>query len=118
MAGRATEGLAVVTEALTRAATTGERFYEAELQRLRGQLLLGSAREAEAEACFLEAIEMARRQQARWLELRAATSLARLRQQQGHVDEARQPLADVLGRFTEGFETPHLREVRALLRQP
>jgi len=118
MAGRAAEGLAVVAEGLTGATATGERFYEAELRRLRGQLLLCGAREAEAEACFLEAIEVARRQQARWLELRAAMSLGRLRQQQGRADEACRLVADVLGGFTEGFETAHLREARALFVQP
>jgi DNA-binding winged helix-turn-helix (wHTH) protein/predicted ATPase len=117
MAGRAAEGLAVVAEALAQATATGERFYEAELRRLRGQLLLGSARQVEAEACFLEAIEVARRQQARWLELRAAMSLGRLRQQQGRADEACRLLADLLDRFTEGFETAHLRDARALLTQ-
>jgi predicted ATPase len=115
MAGRAAEGLAVVAEALNRASATGERLYEAELRRLRGELLFCSGRETEAEACFLEAVEVARRQRAKWLELRAALSLVRLRRQQGGAGEAGWLLSDVLGGFTEGFETAHLCEARALL---
>jgi predicted ATPase len=71
--------------------------------------------EAEAEACFLKAIEIARRQQAKSLELRAAISLARLWQQQGKKAEARQLLAEIYGWFTEGFDTKALQEARALL---
>ena len=115
MAGRVAEGLAAVEEGLTRATTAGERLYEAELRRLRGELLLDGARDAEAAACFLEAIEVARRRRARWQELRAATSLGRLRRQQGRADEASRLVAEVLGGFTEGFETADLREARALL---
>ena len=71
--------------------------------------------EAEAEACFHKAIEIARRQSARSWELRAVTSLSRLRQQQGKREEARQMLAEIYGWFTEGFDTPNLKEARALL---
>ena len=69
----------------------------------------------QAEACFRQALDVARRQQAKSLELRAAMSLARLWQRQGRRDEARQLLAEVYGWFTEGFDTADLREARALL---
>ena len=69
----------------------------------------------EAEACFQQALAVARRQQAKWLELRAAISLSRLWQQQGKRDAARHLLAEVYGWFTEGCETPDLREAKALL---
>ena len=120
-AGRAPEGLAVLAEALATAQQTGERWYEAELYRRKGELLLqpsGSGvpspeREAEADACFLRAIDIARNQEARLFELRAAMSLARLRQRRGK--EACPQLAEVYGWFTEGFETIDLQEARALL---
>jgi predicted ATPase len=73
--------------------------------------------EAEAEACFHEAIEIARRQQAKSLELRAATSLARLWRRQGKTAEARQMLAEIYGWFTEGFDTKDLQEAKALLEE-
>jgi predicted ATPase/class 3 adenylate cyclase len=106
-----------VTEALDRVRRTGEGYYEAELLRLRGELLL--ARPAPdpitAEQCLVEALETARRQQAKMWELRAATSLARLRRDQGRTREAHDLLAEVYGWFTEGLDTPDLREARALL---
>jgi predicted ATPase len=71
----------------------------------------------EAEACFHKAIEIARQQQAKSLELRAVTSLARLSQQQGRKDEARQTLAEIYGWFTEGFDTKDLQEAKALLEE-
>ena len=71
--------------------------------------------EAEAEACFLKAVEIARRQQAKSLELRATTSLTRLWQQQGKEEEARQMLADISGWFTEGFDTKDLQEAKMVL---
>ena len=142
-AGQAEEGLAVLAEALTVVDTSGERFYEAELYRLKGELLLNDERGMqnderntkaekqgpapihhssfiihrfeEAEACFLKAIEIAQRQQAKSLELRAVMSLARLWQQQGKKEEARQMLADIYGWFTEGFDTVDLKEAKTLL---
>ena len=99
-----------------------ERYFEAELYRLRGELLLMQGDDVEAEAslhqaesCFQHAIEVARHQQAKSWELRATTSLARLWQKQGRVDEARQMLAEIYGWFTEGFDTPDLKEARTLL---
>ena len=102
--------------------TTDERYCEAELHRLKGELLLmqGDKTEAsfhQAESCFQHAVEVARRQQAKSWELRATVSLARLWQKQGRVDEARQMLAEIYGWFTEGFDTPDLQEAKALLEE-
>jgi len=98
---------------------TGERNYEAELHRLTGQLLLARSgvHHMEAEACFHQALDMARRQQAKSLELRAAVSLSRLWQQQGKRTEAYDLLAPVYGWFTEGFDTADLQDARALLEE-
>ena len=113
---------------------TGERFYEAELYRLRGELTLAQssvqrlessvprhptpntrAPKAKPEACFHKAIEIARKQQAKSLELRAATSLARLWQSQGKRNEAHQMLLEIYNWFTEGFDTKDLQEAKALI---
>jgi predicted ATPase len=114
--GRAEEGLAAIAEALEITDTTGGRKEEAELYRLKGELLwqAGTSPE-EAAACFRLALAIARRQQAKSLELRAGISLSRLGQQQGKRDEARQLLAPVYGWFTEGFDTADLQEARTLL---
>jgi predicted ATPase len=116
-AGQPAAGLSVLDEALTLAATTEERWWEAELCRLKGELLLRLPRPdiSQATACFHQAIEVARRQQARSLELRAALSLSRLWQQHGKRHQARQLLTEVYSWFTEGFETPDLQEARAWL---
>jgi class 3 adenylate cyclase/predicted ATPase len=122
-AGQAEDGLAALAEALTVVDKSGECFYEAELHRLKGELTLQSesqsleSRTREAEACFHKAIDVARKQQAKSLELRATTSLARLWQQQGKKDEARQLLAEIYGWFTEGFDTKDLQEAKALLQE-
>ena len=115
--GELEEGLAVLAEALTLVDTTGERWYEAEIYRLKGELLLqqNSDNQAEAESCFAQAITIAQNQQARGFELRAATSLARLWQQQGKRQEAHDLLAPVYNWFTEGFDTPDLKDAKALL---
>ena len=116
-AGHPEEGLTTLAEALALVEETDERHWEAELHRLRGELLLMQGDEAEAEASLHKAIEVARRQQARSWELRATVSLCRLWQAQGRIDEARQMLAEIYGWFTEGFDTPDLREAEALLRE-
>jgi len=115
--GEPEEGLVLLTDALTLIDTTGERWYEAELHRLKGELLLqrSSDHQAEAENCFHHAIRIAQSQQAKSWELRTSTSLARLWQQQGKRDEARQVLGDIYGWFTEGFATADLQEAKALL---
>jgi class 3 adenylate cyclase/predicted ATPase/energy-coupling factor transporter ATP-binding protein EcfA2 len=119
MQGEPEAGLTVLTEALTRAETIGERWYEAELHRLKGVLLLqqNSDNQVEAESCFHHALDLARNQQAKSLELRAATSLARLWQQQGKRQEAHDLLAPVYHWFTEGFDTADLQEAKALLEE-
>src|SRR4029077_10121853 len=108
--GEPEEGLTVLTEALTLVDTTGERWYAPELYRLKGALLLqqSSDNQAEAESCFHRALEIARNQQAKSFELRTATSLARLWQQQGKRQEAYDLLAPVYGWFSEGFDTAAL----------
>ena len=115
IAGQPTEGLDVAAEALAFVAHSGERYYEAEIHRLKGELLLMQGGEAEADASFHKAIEVARDQNAKLWELRATVSLCRLWQQQGKREPARQRLSDIYGWFTEGFETPDLTEARALL---
>jgi predicted ATPase len=115
--GEPEEGLTLLTEALTLVDTTGQRWYEAELYRFRGELLLAQSpdRHTEAETCFHHALEIARNQQAKSFELRTATSLARLWQQQDKRQEAHDLLAPVYHWFTEGFDTADLQEAKALL---
>jgi predicted ATPase len=120
--GRAEEGLTALAEALAVVDKTGERWYEAELYRLKGELTLSQSgvqpesqgREV-AEACFQKAIEIARRQQAKSLELRAVTSMSRLWQRQGKKAEAHAMLAEIYHGFTEGLDTKDLQEAKALL---
>jgi predicted ATPase len=169
--GQATEGLTALAEALALIDKTGERYYEAELYRLYGELTLAQSgvrspmsevknspeqlrrvgiahqsvsiaeavtvgrahptEESEAEACFLKAIEIAQRQQAKSLELRAVMSLARLRQYQAaqfelritdyalrtRLDEAHSMLSEVYNWFTEGFDTKDLQEAKSLIEE-
>jgi predicted ATPase len=116
-AGQVAEGLRVVAEALATVSGTEEGFYEAAMHRLKGELLLKQAMadEEQVEACFHQALAIARHQQPKALELRAATSLARLWQCQGKRTEAYELLAPVYGWFTEGFDTADLQEAMALL---
>jgi len=115
--GEPEAGLTALAEALTLTDTTGERWYEPELYRLKGALLLqqSSSNQTEAEACFHQAIVVSQNQQAKSLELRAAMSLARLWQQQGKRQEAYDLLAPIYGWFTEGFDTADLKEAKVLL---
>ncbi|MGH9429305.1 MAG: hypothetical protein ACRD2L_23730, partial [Terriglobia bacterium] len=144
--GQAEAGLSLLAEALELVNTNGERIWEAELYRLKGELTLQQSKaglgqvsdksqagqdksentspqplapntQQEAEACFLKAIEIARKQQAKSLELRATTSLARLWQQQGKQKEAHQMLAEIYHWFTEGFDTKDLQEAKTLLEE-
>jgi len=117
-AGHAEKGLASIDEALSEARTHNERWWNAELHRLRGELLLAHGADAsDVEAALLRAIEIARSQQARSLELRATMSLARLWIAQHRSDDARRQLSDLYAWFTEGFETPDLQAARLLLAQ-
>jgi class 3 adenylate cyclase len=111
------EGLAVVREALDLVEETGERMVESEIHRLRGNLLQTGNGPEEAEASYLRALDVARAQQAKSFELRAATALARLWQEQGRHIEARDLVAPVYGWFTEGFDTVDLKDAKALLAQ-
>jgi predicted ATPase len=113
----AEDGRQVVAEALAVAQRTGERRDAAEISRVKGELLLQYAvtNASEAEACFQQALALARRQQTQSWELRAAMSLARLWQRQGKRAEARALLAETYGWFTEGFDTADLRDAKALL---
>jgi DNA-binding winged helix-turn-helix (wHTH) protein/predicted ATPase len=115
--GHVEEGLHLLMQARAVVDTTGGRYHEAELHRLRGELLLRQpvSDASQAEACFQQALDVARCQQAKSWELRAAMSLARLWQQQGKRAEAYELLAAVYGWFTEGFDTADLQEAKALL---
>jgi TOMM system kinase/cyclase fusion protein len=115
--GEPEAGLTVLMEALTLVDTTGGRFYESELYRLKGELLLqqSSDNQADAESCYHHALDIARNQQAKSFELRSATSLARLWQQHGKRQEAHDLLAPIYHWFTEGFDTADLQEAKALL---
>src|SRR5262249_41101246 len=115
--GQAEEGLAMLIEALTIIDTTEQRWWQPELYRLKGELLLSLSRDYhdEAEECFHYALDTARHQQAKSSELRAAMSLARLWQQQGKRAEAYELLAPVYSWFTEGFDTADLQDAKALL---
>jgi predicted ATPase len=117
--GQTAEGLAVLARALAAAHDTEERIYEAELYRLKGDLLLrDAAPDAEqAEACFEQALDVARRQQARSWHLRAALGLSRLWLGQGKRAAARDLLAESHGWFKEGFATADAQEASALLAQ-
>ena len=117
--GHTEDGLQALAEASTLVEQHEERWWEAEIYRLRGVLLLRQPmpQHAEAEACFQQALHVARRQEAKALELRTAMSLSRLWQQQGKQAEARELLAPIYGWFTEGFDTADLQEARALLEE-
>jgi predicted ATPase len=117
--GQTIEGLSVVTDALSMAQSTDCRYYEAELHRIKGELLLTQTApdDAQAESCFRQAIEVACRQEARSLELRAAMSMSRLWQRQGKKAEAQKLLAEIYGWFTEGFDTADLKSAKTLLEE-
>jgi predicted ATPase len=129
-AGQMEQGLTALDEALATVNCTGERLFEAEVHRLKGELLRAKRSaaqaiqgqgkveaEVEAEACFRQAIEVARHQGAKSWELRAVMSLCRLRQEQGRREEARKLLAELYDWFTEGFDTADLKEARTLLEE-
>jgi predicted ATPase len=115
-AGDFVQALAAVDAALAHTATYDDNYYLAELHRLKGEALLAAGESHEAvEQCFIKSLDIACHQQAKSLELRTVTSLARLWMQQGKQGEAHALLAEIYGWFTEGFDTPDLQEARALL---
>jgi predicted ATPase len=121
-AGQITDALATLTPALASVPRSEEHWWEADLYRLKGELLLASSPHnsvarnfEEAEACFDQALEIARLQEAKSLELRAGISLSRLWQIQGKKEEARKMLAEIYSWFTEGFDTADLKEAQALI---
>jgi serine/threonine protein kinase/predicted ATPase len=121
--GKIKEGLEAVAEGLEDVNKSGEGYYEAELYRIKGELALKKSgvqdktKQDEAERCFRQAIDISRSQKAKSWELRAVMSLSRLLRKQDKKPEARQMLAEVYGWFTEGFDTPDLKEAKALLKE-
>jgi predicted ATPase len=115
VSGRREEALELLTTALTHGTQTGARWCEARVHHLRAQLFSASSEWPQAEECLRRALEVARQQNARSFELRSAISLARLWRDRGQRREARDLLAPVYGWFTDGFDTPDLREAKALL---
>jgi len=113
--GQPEVGLGLLDEAIQIAEATNEKFFEAELYRLRGTILLSLGKKGEAEAELQRALTIARQQQARWWELRAATSLAKHWHEEGRYVEARSLLQPVYGWFVEGFDTTDLKDAKALL---
>jgi hypothetical protein len=120
-AGMPEAAMQIVDQDMAWIERTGARGTEVEVWRVRGELLLGQtgathlAAVAEAESCFARALEIARARETRWVELRAAVSLARLWEAQGRRDDARELLAGIYDWFTEGFDTVDLVEAKALL---
>jgi predicted ATPase len=114
-AGELEDALSALDRATKFAATTGESHYQAELERLRGAVLAETGNMAQAASWLQKAIDTARKQQAKSLELRAATSLARLWRDQGSRTQAQNLLAPVYGWFTEGFDTADLKDAKTLL---
>ena len=116
IAGQAEEALTLLDEALEIVERTGERWFAAELNRRKGELLLHQGHAEAAEEFYRKALSIAEEQEAKLWELRAAVGLARLRRDQGRRRaEARDLLAPVYGWFTEGFATPDLKEAKTLL---
>ncbi len=117
--GHAERALTVLDEDIARSERSGAHFYEPEIHRLKGEAIMmrDSSATAEAEKCFRKAIELARGQLAKWLELRASLSLARLLDRTGRRDEARGMLAEIYDWFTEGFDTADLKDAKALLEE-
>jgi predicted ATPase len=113
-AGQVDEGLAALAKALAMVEWSKERHYEAELYRLKGELLWRTEAKVEAESHFRQALELARNQQSKSLELRAAMSLGRLWQKHSKKAQARQRLAEICGWFNEGADTADLIEAKSL----
>ena len=117
--GKAEEASGIILEATTAIEKSNERIWEAEVCRVAGEIALHAfaRNEAKAQSYFERALSVARQQQAKSWELRAATSMARLWRDQGKVQQARELLAPVYGWFTEGFDTLDLKQAKALLEE-
>jgi len=115
IAGQIDEGLSLIDEALQVVERKGERWFAAELNRHKGQLLLRQGHDEAAEELYRKALRIAQAQEAKIWELRAAVSLVRLRAAQGRHTQARELLTPVYSWFTEGFDTPDLKEAKTLL---
>ncbi|HEX3993403.1 MAG TPA: hypothetical protein VHX39_19690 [Acetobacteraceae bacterium] len=115
IAGQVGEAASLLQEALDNAARTGERWFEAELNRHQGELMLRQGQSGRAEELFRGALRIAQDQRAKLWELRAAVSLARMWRDQGRHSDASAILAPVYGWFTEGLDTPDLKQAKALL---
>ena len=115
--GNSSEGLELLRDAVASTEASGERWWEPELHRLRGQAIAARGQHDDSESCFRLALEVSGRQKAKMLELRASMSLARLWRDQGKPQQARELLAPVYGWFTEGFDTRDLKEAKALLEE-
>jgi len=117
--GRFDDGLRAIEESFLFIGRSGQRYYEAEMHRVKGELLLAknASNAAQAEKSFTTAVEIARRQRARSWELRATTSLARLLSSQPRRDEGRALLSEIYNWFTEGLETADLKDAKALLEE-
>ena len=115
--GRTEKGLKMLEEALAHIERTGEKVDQAEMLRLKGEMLLMRDHFAanEAEKCFREALEVSRAQEAKWWELRTSVSLARLLRNTNSRDEARTMLGNIYNWFTDGFDLPDLKDAKALL---
>jgi len=124
MAGEIDKGQEFMAQALAEVERGGERYFEAELYRIKGELLLKKAErndraamEKEAEACLRQSLAVARRQEAKSFELRTAVSLDKLLRKQGKGSEARKLLEDIYGWFTEGFDQADLKEAKSLIEE-
>ncbi len=117
--GRIEDGLHTIDEAFILVEKTGERFWETELYRLKGELLLAqpAGNHAEAETCFCQAIEIARKKEMKSFELKAAMSLSRLWLNQGKRNEARKLLCKSYDWFPEGLDTPYLQDAKTLIKE-
>jgi predicted ATPase len=116
---RTGEALSLLDDVLVQIERTGEKMHQAEILRLKGEVLLmhDATSAAEAEACFRAALDVARAQEAKWWELRTSVSLARLLGKIDRGEEARTMLAEIYNWFTEGFDTPDLKDAKALLEE-
>jgi predicted ATPase len=115
--GQTRQGLRMLNDALAHIEQNGEKFEQAELLRLKGEVLLmcDPAARAAAENCFRASLNVARAQQAKWWELRTSVSFARLLRDTQRLDEARAMIGEIYNWFTEGFELPDLKDAKALL---